>query len=141
LRCIFPLFKTFALGEYIDMTELTDPKTARTHHPLTPIAFEILLAIGDGERHGYAVMQDVEHRTDGRLSLHPGTLYRAMDRLVKSGLLEELEERPDPEMDDQRRRAYFRMTSYGRHVARAEAERLMGQLDTARAKNLLPGGP
>lgn len=111
-----------------------------SHLPLTPIAFEILLAIGSGERHGYAIMQDVERRTNGGLSLHPGTLYRAMDRLVKAGLLQELEERPDPELDDQRRRAYFRMTPLGQRVAAAEAHRLMGQIDAARARNLVSGG-
>lgn len=111
-----------------------------SHLPLTPIAFEILLAIGNGERHGYAIMQEVERRTDGGLSLHPGTLYRAIDRLVKAGLLQELDERPDPDLDDHRRRAYFRMTSLGQRVTGGEAQRLMGQVDAARARNLVSGG-
>lgn len=111
-----------------------------SHLPLTPIAFEILLALGNGERHGYAIMQEVERRTGGGLSLHPGTLYRAMDRLVRAGLLQELDERPDPDLDDQRRRAYFRMTSLGQRVGAAEAQRLMGQVDAARARNLVSDG-
>jgi len=114
-------------------------QSTEAHVPLTPIAFEILLAIGDHERHGYAIMRDVEGRTQGRLSLHPGTLYRAIDRLVKSGLLEELSERPDPDMDDQRRRAYFRLTPLGLRVAREEAERLAAQVNAARARNFLGG--
>ena len=101
--------------------------------PLTPVAFEILLALGTGERHGYAVMREVESRTGGRTSLHPGTLYRALGRLVDAGLLEELEERPD-ELDERRR--YYALTALGRRVAAAESRRLAGQLEAARARNL-----
>ncbi len=111
------------------------------HLPLTPIAFEILLAIGRDERHGYAIMQAVEERTNGQLSLHPGTLYRAIDRLAGNGLLNELNERPDPLLDDQRRRAYFKLTPLGRAVARAEAERLAEQVMAARARDFLRDGP
>jgi len=106
--------------------------------PLTPVAFEILLAIGNEERHGYAIMRDIEARTGGVLGIHPGTLYRAIGRLVDAGLLEELERRPE-DGDDQRRRAYFRLTHHGRRVASAEARRLEDQVAAARRKRFLRG--
>jgi len=101
--------------------------------PLTAVAFEILLALGGETRHGYAVMQEVEARTEGRLSLHAGTLYRALGRLVDEGLLEEL----DPREDEDERRRYYGITSLGRRVASAEAERLTAQLEVARARKFL----
>lgn len=104
--------------------------------PLTPVAFEILLALAAGDRHGYAILRDIEERASGRIGLHPGTLYRAINRLMESGLLVELDERPAPELDDQRRR-YYRLTELGRQVAVAEARRLEGQLFVARARRLL----
>ncbi len=88
--------------------------------PLTPVAFEILLALAEGEQHGYSVMREVERRSGGAVTLHPGTLYRALARLLESGLIEELNERPDPAQDDERRR-YYQMTHRGLEVARAEA--------------------
>jgi DNA-binding PadR family transcriptional regulator len=114
------------------MTDQTATGSIDELLPLTPVAFEILLALGAGERHGYAVMQEVERRTEGRTSLHPGTLYRALSRLVDTGLLEELEDRP-AEGDERRR--YYGLTSLGRRVAMAESERLASQLDAARARN------
>jgi DNA-binding PadR family transcriptional regulator len=104
--------------------------------PLTPVAFEILLALADGEQHGYSIMREVERRSSGAVVLHPGTLYRALARLLESGLIEELEERPDPQDDDQRRR-YYQLTHHGIAVARAEAERLASQLAAARGRKLL----
>src|SRR2546426_10391448 len=77
--------------------------------PLTPAVFHILIALGDGEAHGYAIMQDVAEKSGGTVRLGPGTLYGAVNRLLKDGLIEESEERPDPEMDDTRRR-YYRLT-------------------------------
>jgi DNA-binding PadR family transcriptional regulator len=106
--------------------------------PLTPVAFEILLALADGEQHGYSIMREVEQRSSGAVTLHPGTLYRALARLLESGLIEELEERPDPEHDDERRR-YYQLTAKGIAVARAEAERLASQVAAARSKKLLGG--
>jgi DNA-binding PadR family transcriptional regulator len=101
--------------------------------PLTAVAFEILLALGDEDRHGYAIMQEVEARTEGRLSLHAGTLYRALGRLVDEGLLEEL----DPPEDEDERRRYYGITGLGRRVATVEAERLTAQLEVARARKFL----
>ena len=107
------------------------------HLPLTPVAFDILLALGEEERHGYAIMREVEDRTGGAVSLHPGTLYRAIGRLVDAGLLEELAERPTPDLDDQRRRAYFRLTKLGHRVAVGEAKRLESLVGAARLKRFL----
>ena len=99
--------------------------------PLTPVAFEILLSIAEEDRHGYHIMQAVERRTDGRITLHAGTLYRALARLVDVGLIEELDGRPDPAADERRR--YYRLTAFGRDVARAEAARLESQVRAAHA--------
>ena len=95
--------------------------------PLTPVAFEILLALADGEQHGYSIMREVNVRSSGAVTLHPGTLYRALARLLESGLIDELAERPDPAADDERRR-YYRLTKRGIAVARAEAQRIASQL-------------
>ena len=103
--------------------------------PLTPVAFEIMLALADGERHGYSILQEVETRSGGAVSLHAGTLYRALARLLESELIGELES-PDPKNDDERRR-YYRLTARGIAVARAEAGRLEGQLAAARSRRLL----
>ena len=105
--------------------------------PLTPVVFEIALALAPGERHGYEIMQEVERRSDGQIVLHPGTLYRALGRLLDQGLIEELDERPGPTNDDERRR-YYRLTALGQAVARAEVERLAGQVTAAR--RLFRGG-
>lgn len=113
------------------------PADLRPHLPLTSVAFEILLALADGERHGYGIMQEVEDRTAGAVRIRPGSLYRAIGRLLDAGLLEETDERPDPALDDERRR-YYRLTDLGRRVAVAEAERLSRAVRTARSKKLLP---
>ena len=105
--------------------------------PLTPVVFEIALSLAAGERHGYEIMQDVERRTDGTIVLHPGTLYRALGRLLDQRLIEELDERPAAEGDDERRR-YYRLTTLGHAVARAEVERLASQVTAAR--RLFRGG-
>jgi len=109
--------------------------------PLTPAVLHILLALADEERHGYGIMREVEWRTGGQTRLGPGTLYGSIKRMLAGGLIEESDERPDAGMDDQRRR-YYRITDFGRRVAGAEAERLWGLVETARARKLLPGrGP
>lgn len=107
--------------------------------PLTPPVFHILLALADEERHGYGIMQDVAWQTNGALQLGPGTLYGCLKRMLAAGLVEESDERPDPAMDDERRR-YYRMTALGRRVVRAEAERLAGAVTAARSRRLLAGG-
>ncbi len=109
--------------------------------PLTPIAFEILLALVEEDRHGYAILQAVDARVKGRLPLRTGTLYRALARLVEDGLIEELPApRDDGSGEDPRRRVYA-MTKRGRSVARAETERLADQVAAARSRKLLPGRP
>jgi len=108
-----------------------------TFLPLTPVAFEILLALADGERHGYGILQEVEFRSGGAVSLHAGTLYRALARLLESDLIQELSESPDANADERRR--YYRLTPSGIAVARAEAARLEGQVAAARARRLLKG--
>jgi DNA-binding PadR family transcriptional regulator len=111
---------------------------AETFLPLTPVAFEILLALADGERHGYSILQEVESRTGGSVSLHAGTLYRALARLLESALIEELDAPPDRADDDGRRR-YYRLSDRGVAVARAEAARLESQVAAARTRRLLRG--
>lgn len=136
--------------------------------PLTPVVLEIALALAAGERHGYEIMQDVERRTDGAITLHPGTLYRALGRLLDQGLIEELDERPSrsrasmaseprerggangvpaseragefegPSTKDDERRRYYKLTPLGHAVARAEVERLASQVSAAR--RLFRGG-
>jgi DNA-binding PadR family transcriptional regulator len=105
--------------------------------PLTSVSFEILLALAGGEQHGYAVMLDIERRTGA--SINAGSLYRALNRLLEAGLIEELDERPSPAEDDERRR-YYRLTPKGLAVARGEARRLEQQVESARRRRLLPGG-
>lgn len=104
--------------------------------PLTPAVFHILLALADGERHGYAIMQEVTHSTEGRIKMGPGTLYGTIKRLLEAKLVEESDERPDPALDDQRRR-YYQLTGLGRRVVKAEAERLAALVKLAQGKRLI----
>jgi DNA-binding PadR family transcriptional regulator len=105
--------------------------------PLPATTFHILMALADGERHGYAIIQDVAERTNGAVKLSAGTLYRAIHRMLEEGLLVETDERPDPEEDDERRR-YYRITPFGAEVARAEARRLAELLRLARGSGFAP---
>jgi DNA-binding PadR family transcriptional regulator len=105
--------------------------------PLTPADFNILLALADGEKHGYSIMKEITTQTGGRLRLGPGTLYGAIKRLLEDDLIEESAERPDPAHDDERRR-YYRLTDFGQHVAAAEAARLEELVRLARDRRLLP---
>lgn len=107
--------------------------------PLTPPVFHILLALTDEERHGYGIMQDVARQTEGALQLGPGTLYGCLKRMLAARLVAESDERPDPALDDQRRR-YYRLTELGRQALRAEARRLANAVSAARAKRLLAEG-
>jgi DNA-binding PadR family transcriptional regulator len=105
--------------------------------PLTPAVFNILLALADGEKHGYGIMLEVDANTNGQVLMGPGTLYGSIKRMLTAGLIEESDERVDPEMDDPRRRAYYRLTDLGRRTLRMEAERLASQVQIAKAKNVL----
>jgi DNA-binding PadR family transcriptional regulator len=98
--------------------------------------FHILVALADHDRHGYSIMQEVSERTDGKIRLSPSTLYSAIKRLLEQGLIEELEERPDPEHDDERRR-YYRLTKAGKRAATEEARHLEKLLSDARASGLV----
>ena len=104
--------------------------------PLSPPVFHILLALAEGEAHGYAIMQDVSRRSDGVVRLGPGTLYGAIGRMLEDGLIEESEARPDPEMDDSRRR-YYRLTHLGGDVLATETRRLSVLVRAARASKTI----
>jgi len=119
------------------MRSAADPDDPADLLPLPAAAFHILVALADDDRHGYAIIQDVAARTRGDVRLSPGTLYRSIQRMLEQGLITEPRERPAPEDDDERRR-YYRITPFGRAVARAEAGRLAGLLRGARARGLAP---
>ena len=104
--------------------------------PLPPVTFHLLLSLVDGERHGYAIIQDVEARTSGELRLSAGTLYRSIARMVEQGLITEVVKRRT-EADDERRR-YYRITPFGTAVARAEMRRLSDLVRLARRSGLTP---
>src|SRR5579872_6752395 len=112
---------------------MAKPQTPRDLLPLTPPVFHILLALADEERHGYGIMLDVARQTGDALQLGPGTLYGCLKRMLTAGLVEESDMRPDPALDDERRR-YYRMTPLGKQVVRAEAQRLEGAVMAAQAK-------
>lgn len=104
--------------------------------PLTPAVFHILIALADGEAHGYAIMREVAERSEGTVRLGPGTLYGAIGRLLDDGLIEESDKRPDPEMDDERRR-YYRLTNLGGRVLAAETSRLEDLVRAARSTRVV----
>lgn len=115
------------------MTELPTPEQLL---PLTPAVLHILLALADGERHGYGIMQAVAAQTDGSLRMGPGTLYGSLKRMLASGLVEESAERPDSEQADVRRR-YYRLTEFGNRVLKAEMRRLSYLVRLPAAQRLL----
>jgi DNA-binding PadR family transcriptional regulator len=104
--------------------------------PLRPIEFHVLLALAGDERHGYAILQEVAALTEGELQPEPGTLYRALHRMLKDGWVVESTRRPASDVDDERRR-YYRLTPLGRRVATAEADRLSRLVAAARSCRLL----
>jgi len=117
------------------------PEPEREPAPLlTPAVFHILLALADGESHGYGIMQDVERFTNGDTRLGPGTLYRSIQRMLVDGLIEELAISLHDEADEDRRR-YYRLTARGQTVARREAQRLADLVDAARHRGLLSTRP
>ena len=116
------------------MTKRRDPESLL---PLTPGMFQVLIALADGDKHGYAVIKEVARRTDGEIALSAGTLYTIIRRFEQEGVIAESAQRPDAALDDERRR-YYGLTTFGRDVARAEARRMETALGMARAKNLIP---
>jgi len=106
--------------------------------PLSPLLLQILLALIDGERHGYAIRREIRERTSGMLDPGAGSLYGAIEKLLSQGAIEESDERPDPRLDDERRR-YYRLTEFGRRVAVSEVERLRELVRFAHTK-LAPKG-
>jgi DNA-binding PadR family transcriptional regulator len=106
--------------------------------PLTPTVFHILLALADGEKHGYAIMQEVEARTGGAMRMGPGTLYGSIQRMLKDGLIAETPKRAEAAHGEERRR-YYRLTSFGQRVLQAEAHRLEQLVHLAQSKQVLPG--
>ena len=114
-----------------------DNPTPESLLPLPPATFHILMALSDDDRHGYAIIQEIEARTGGELRLSAGTLYRSIQRMIEQDLIVEIHERPAPEFDDERRR-YYRITRFGETVARAEARRLQNLVRLARASGFVP---
>jgi DNA-binding PadR family transcriptional regulator len=104
--------------------------------PLTPAVYHILLALADGEKHGYAIMQEAAAISGGAVKMGPGTLYGSIKRMLAAGLIDESDERPDPALDDERRR-YYRLTSLGEQVARAESLRMVALVQAAATKHLI----
>src|SRR5579864_6256675 len=102
---------------------MSKPATPESFLPLRPHWFHVLLALADQEQHGYGIMQEVLDRTGGKVRLWPATLYGTLKRLIDRELIEESDERPEPQLDDARRR-YYRLTKLGRRVLTAESERL-----------------
>jgi DNA-binding PadR family transcriptional regulator len=107
---------------------------ANAYLPLTPPVFHVLIALADGEKHGYAILKEVEKRTGSKVQLSTGTLYAIIKRLLNDGLIQEIDERPD--QDDERRR-YYALTAFGKSIAAAEAQRMEELLEAARAKKLV----
>jgi DNA-binding PadR family transcriptional regulator len=122
------------MGDFMKKTE----RSPEAMLPLTPAVFHILLALADSERHGYGIMQEIAARTNGAMRMGPGTLYGSIKRMLADGLIEASDERPDPALDDERRR-YYRLTNFGQRVVRAEAQRLEQVVRIARTKRVLPG--
>lgn len=118
------------------MSSASDPSS---YLPLSESVLQILLALVDGPRHGYGIMQEVEERTEGRVRLGPGTLYGAVKRLRVGGLIAEADA-PDSTASEDERRRYYRLTALGRRVAQQEVQRLVRLVETARGKRLLPEG-
>ena len=136
-----PAIAGYSLAEYIhtgyncdDMPPAGPPETFL---PLPVATFHILMAAAAGDRHGYAIIQDVAVRTGGELKLSAGTLYRSIQRMLEQGLIVETRDRPAPELDDERRR-YYRISAFGTSVARAETRRLAQLVRMARTQGLLP---
>jgi DNA-binding PadR family transcriptional regulator len=112
------------------------PERVESCLPLSPAVFSILLALAGGDKHGYAIMHEIAQSSAGALRIGPGTLYRSIKQLLAAGLIKESGDRPDPALDDERRR-YYRLSGFGRRVLTAEAERLARLVGQAQAQGLL----
>ena len=112
--------------------------TDRTSAPfrMTPVVFHVLLALADGDSHAYQIMKDIPERTDGTLEVGPGSLHFTLGKLVDAGMVEESDERPEPEEDDARRK-YYRLTAYGREILRSEASLLADIVSYASERGLV----
>lgn len=114
---------------------MSSPSDDQDLPPLSAAVFHVLLALAQGDKHGYAIMQDVAATTEGRIRMGPGTLYGTIKRMLQAGLILETDERPDPESDDERRR-YYRLTDLGSKAANTEARRLASLVTVARRRGL-----
>ncbi len=110
-------------------------KGVEDYLPLPASVMHILVALADGEKHGYAIMRDVAEVSGGAVRMGSGTLYGSIKRMLEQGLIEEADERPDPALDDQRRR-YYRVSALGQRVGAAEHARLVALVDAARLRRL-----
>jgi DNA-binding PadR family transcriptional regulator len=120
------------------MTATLLARTADDFLPLKPVVFHVLLSLAEGERHGYAIMQDISERENARMSLEPGNLYRHLKFMLDEGLIQETDRRPVAGRDDERRR-YYQITRLGRQVALAETTRLEGLAREARSRLVARG--
>ena len=111
--------------------------TKNNIQPLTPAVFHILLALSNGERHGYGIMKQVEIDSQGKVAMGPGTLYGSLKRMLDAGLVRESDKRVDPEMDDERR-IYYQITGVGAQALAAELERFQHIVTIAQQRKLFP---
>ena len=116
-----------------------NPNDVDSYLPLPASAMHIIVALAGGEKHGYAIMRDIQELSGGTINMGPGTLYGSIKRMIDQGLLEETDERPDPALDDQRRR-YYRLSALGQRVGAAEQVRLSALLEAAQLRQLGLGG-
>ncbi len=118
------------------MDTTKNPEVVQSFLPLRPVQFHILISLSEGDRHGYGIISDTAERSGGGVRLEMGTLYRALHRMLEAGLVVESDQRPAPELDDQRRR-YYRITELGRRVARGEVARMEALVRVAHGTSLL----
>jgi DNA-binding PadR family transcriptional regulator len=116
-------------------TQQADPESFL---PIPPASFHILIVLAKGENHGYRIMQEIDEATEGSFRIGPGTLYTSIKRMLKAGWIEEVDQRADPSLNDERRR-YYRLTGLGQRVSQAEALRLAKVVNLAHDANMLSG--
>jgi len=130
--CVFYDLTTISVTDIVVRVSVTNPTP-----PLTPAVFHILLALSNGERHGYGIMKQVEADSQGKVTMGAGTLYGSLKRMLDSGLVEESDKRVDPEMDDERR-IYYQITGVGVEALAAELDRYKRIVTLAQEKKLFP---